>query len=275
MNWLEALLLGVVEGLTEFLPVSSTGHLELTNALLGHYDDTSKTMSVVIQLGAVLAVLGYYRTTLASLIKGMLARDPVKMRLFWALVIGFVPSAALGFVTHDWIKRRLFGPTPIAWALIVGGVVMIAVELFRKRRVDKGEAGLDKVTWRRALAVGLAQCFALWPGASRSMTTIVGGQLSGLDTPTAAEFSFLLSIPILGAATLYDLKKDGASLFVAKDGGLVLGVGLVTAFIVSMLAVSGFLKYLKRYGLLPFGIYRIVVGVVVLVLVSRGMMANH
>src|SRR5664279_185440 len=114
MTWLEALLLGVVEGLTEFLPVSSTGHLELTNALLGHHDDASKTMSVVIQFGAVLAVVGYYRKILGELVRGMLARDPVKMRLFYALVIAFIPSAALGFFTHDTIKRLLFGPTPIA-----------------------------------------------------------------------------------------------------------------------------------------------------------------
>lgn len=274
MTWLEAMILGIVEGLTEFLPVSSTGHLELTNAILGHSDAASKTMSVVIQAGAVFAVLGYYRTTLAALLKGMLARDPEKMRLFWALVIAFVPSAAVGFVAHDKIKKVLFGPTPIAWALIVGGVVMVAVELIRKG-AKQGETGLEKVTWKRALAVGVAQCFSLWPGMSRSMTTIVGGQLSGLDTPTSAEFSFLLSIPILGAATLYDLKKDGASLFVAADGGFVLAVGLFSAFVVSMLAVSGFLKYLKRYGLLPFGLYRIVVGVVVLVLVSRGFLAKH
>ncbi len=274
MTWLEAMILGIVEGLTEFLPVSSTGHLELTNAILGHSDAASKTMSVVIQAGAVFAVLGYYRTTLAALLKGMLARDPEKMRLFWALVIAFVPSAAVGFALHDKIKKVLFGPTPIAWALIAGGVVMVAVELIRKG-AKPGEAGLEKVTWKRALAVGVAQCFSLWPGMSRSMTTIVGGQLSGLDTPTSAEFSFLLSIPILGAATLYDLKKDGASLFVAADGGFVLTVGLASAFVVSMLAVSGFLKYLKRFGLLPFGLYRIVVGIVVLVLVSRGFLAKH
>ena len=133
MTWLEAMLLGIVEGLTEFLPVSSTGHLELTNAILGHSDDASKTMSVVIQAGAALAVLGYYRTTLAALLKGMLARDPEKMRLFWALVIAFVPSAAVGFVAHDKIKKLLFGPTPVAWALIVGGIVMVAVEVVRKQ----------------------------------------------------------------------------------------------------------------------------------------------
>ncbi len=275
MTWLDALLLGIVEGLTEFLPVSSTGHLELTNALLGHTDDASKTMSVVIQLGAVLAVLGYYRTTLVALAKGMLARDPEKMRLFWGLCVAFVPSAALGYLAHDKIKKLLFGPAPVAWALVVGGVVMIGVELYRKTRPSSGESGLEKVSLRRALAVGLAQCFALWPGMSRSMTTIVGGQLSGLDTPTSAEFSFLLSIPILGAATLYDLKKDGASLFVAKDGGFVLAVGLVTAFVVSMAAVSGFLRYLKRYGLLPFGVYRVALGGLVLWLLQRGMLAQH
>jgi undecaprenyl-diphosphatase len=275
MTWLEALLLGIVEGLTEFLPVSSTGHLEITNALLGHGDAASKTMSVVIQLGAVLAVLGYYRATLVDLAKGVLARDPAKLRLLAALAIAFVPAAALGFVAHDAIKRRLFGPVPVGYALIVGGVAMIVVEAAHKRLRARSEAGLERVTPFRALVIGLAQCFSLWPGMSRSMTTIVGAQLSGLDTPTAAEFSFLLSIPVLGAATLYDLKKDGAALFAMKDGGFVLGVGLASAFVVSMAAVSGFLRYLKKYGLLPFGVYRIAVGGLVLWLVSRGVLGAH
>ena len=275
MTWLEALLLGAVEGLTEFLPVSSTGHLQITTALLGHDDDASKTMSVVIQLGAAVAVAIYYRAILVDLVRGLLRRDPAKIRLTIALAIAFVPSAALGYLLHDAIKKKLFGPVPVAAALIVGGVVMIVVELVRKARKVTGESGLEKVTFGRALAVGLAQCASLWPGTSRSMSTIVGGQLSGLDTSTAAEFSFLLSIPILFAATLYDLKKDGAALFAAPGGAGVLVIGLVSAFVVSMLAITGFLRYLKRYGLLPFGVYRIVAGAAVLVLASRGFFPSH
>jgi undecaprenyl-diphosphatase len=264
LNWYEAALLGILEGLTEFLPVSSTGHLLLLAKWMGHDDAATDSLSIVIQFGAVVAVIVYYRKLLGELLRGVIRRDPEKLRLTLALGIAFAPAALVGFFFHDTIKELLFRPVPIAIAAIVGGVVMIAVDLILRRRHEEPDEGLAGMTPGRALAVGLAQCFSLWPGMSRSMTTIVGGKLSGMRTSTAAEFSFLLSIPVLGAATLFDLMKNGRALLSAPEGALALVVGLVSAFLVSMAAIAGFLRYLKRFGLLPFGVYRLILGAVVL-----------
>jgi undecaprenyl-diphosphatase len=155
---------------------------------------------------------------------------------------------------------------------VVGGVVMIAVEVARRRPPDTPvvESRLEDVTLGRAVAIGLAQCFSLWPGASRSMTTIVGGQLAGLSTATAAEFSFLLAIPTLGAATVYDLAKGGGALLAAPGGAQALAVGLATSFVVALAVIAAFLRYLKRFGLVPFGAYRIAIGADVLALAGTG-----
>lgn len=268
MNWFDALLLGVLEGITEFLPVSSTGHLILLGQYLGHDDDAAKTLEIVIQLGAVLAVVVYYRHKLAGLVRGVVRRDPASLRLALALIIAFVPAAVIGLLLHKWIKEQLFGPGPVAVALIVGGVAMIGIESFLKVRGGERLDGTEHITPRRALTIGLAQCVSLWPGASRSMSTIVGGQLCGLSTATAAEFSFLLAIPTLGAATLFDLAKNGKTLLEAPGGLLALGVGMVVAFAVALLVIAAFLRYLRRFGLIPFGAYRIVLGIAVLLLVT-------
>ncbi|EYF04158.1 undecaprenyl-diphosphate phosphatase [Chondromyces apiculatus] len=270
MSWFDAILLGILEGLTEFLPVSSTGHLILLGSWLGHESEAAKTLEVVIQLGAVLAVVMYYRARLVDLGRGVLARDPGSLKVVLALGIAFVPAAALGLLFHKIIKEVLFGPMPVALALIVGGVVMIGVERLQRKRGQEGLTRLEDVTPRRALIIGLAQSFALWPGASRSMSSILGGQLVGLSTAAAAEFSFLLAIPTLGAATVFDLIKNGRALLEAPGGLLALGVGLVVSFVVALLVISGFLRYLKRFGLSPFGWYRIVLGALVIVFASRG-----
>ncbi len=271
MTWIHALLLGVLEGLTEFLPVSSTGHLYLLGVYLGDSGDAAKALEIVMQLGAVVALVIYYRARLWGLVKGVIARDPASLRLLWALTLGFVPVVLIGLPFHKRIEDVLMEPVPIAIALIVGGVVMVVVEGIRRRggAEDPGEEGLDKVTPRRALLVGLAQCLALWPGASRSMTTIVGGQLAGLNTPTSADFSFFLSIPTLGAATLFALWKHRHEIQAAPGGALALGVSTVTSFAVAFLVIAAFLRYLKRRGLAPFGWYRIVFGAAVLVLALR------
>ncbi|MGK4002917.1 undecaprenyl-diphosphate phosphatase [Sorangium sp. So ce1036] len=264
MFWFDAVLLGILEGLTEFLPVSSTGHLILLGAWLGHESEAAKTLDIVIQLGAVLAVVVYFRARLADTLRGVLRRDPESLRLAFAVVIGFIPAAVVGLLFHKAIKAHLFGPGPVAVALIAGGVLMIAVEAVRSRRQDPGDPRLEDITPRRAAAIGFAQCFALWPGASRSMTTIVGGQLSGLSTAAAAEFSFLLAIPTLGAATVFDLAKNGRALLDAPGGPTALAVGLAVSFAVALLVIAVFLRYLKRYGLAPFGWYRIALGALVL-----------
>lgn len=268
MSWIDATLLGIIEGLTEFLPVSSTGHLILVGDRLGQNSPAAKSLEIVIQLGAVLAVIVYYRVRLLALLQGIVRRDAASIRLTLALGLAFLPAAVVGLAAHKAIKERLFAPAPIAGALITGGVLMVAVEYGRQRRGKEAEDGLEKVTWRRALAIGLGQCLSLWPGASRSMTTIVAAEMTGLSPSTAADFSFLLAIPTLGAATVYELTK-GYKEMAAVPGALVaLVVGLVVSFVVALLVIAAFLRYLKRFGLTPFGVYRILLGIVVLVLLS-------
>jgi undecaprenyl-diphosphatase len=231
--------------------------LLLVSKLIGQQ---STAFVIVIQLGAILAVVAEYRARLTRW-------DP---KLFVALVAGFVPTGIAGLLLRKLVKERLTGPTPIAWALIVGGVIMIVVERIRRAKNVTGESGIDKVTPRRALAIGLGQCFSLWPGASRSMCTIVAGQLTGLSTATAAEFSFLLGLPTLGAATVYETWKSRAELFASSGSTLALAVGLVTSFVVAWAVVRGFIRYLKSHGLEPFGIYRMVLGLVVLGAITHG-----
>lgn len=269
MHLWEAIVLGVVEGLTEFLPVSSTGHLLLVSAALGHNDDAAKSLSVVIQLGAVLAVVVYYAARLRAIVGGVLSRGEGSGRTIVSFVVGAFPVMLLGLLFGKWIKEHLFSPLPIAGALIVGGVVMIAIDrlLPEPAEAATGAAAAKPgdlgVSLRQATIVGLAQSLALWPGTSRSMTTIVGGRLSGLSTFRAAEFSFLLSVPVLGAATVYDLYKNRA-LFADAHAAVALAGGLVSAFVVSWIAIAAFLRFVRRFGLTPFGVYRIVLGVVVI-----------
>jgi len=259
---LEAALLGLVEGLTEFLPVSSTGHLILASHWLGREDERAKAFGVVIQLGAVLAVCVYYRALLATHARGVVRREPSSLRLFGALAIAFVPIAALGLALRRPIKEHLFGSRPVALALVVGGIVMLAAEMFLRGRAER-RIDLTSIGPGRALAIGIGQCFALWPGASRSMTTIVFGRLAGLDRRSSAEFSFLLSIPVLGAATLLDLVKERRELL-APGAWPELLVGTAVSFGVALAVIAGFLRYLARFGLAPFGVYRVVVGGVLL-----------
>ena len=292
-----ALVLGIVEGLTEYLPVSSTGHLVLAGHWLGLSDDDPATSSfeIVIQLGAILAVVAYYRELLADRMRGLLRGDPIAIRLLVALAVAFAPTAAMGLLLRKAIKAHLFGPLPVAIALAVGGVAMIVVE--RTLRAKRGSAGspdgaklgvatglpggaklgvatgssggaklgdgLELVTAPRAFAIGLGQCLSLCPGASRAMCTIVAGQLTGLTTATAAEFSFLLALPTLGAATLYEAAKARHAL-ASNVGGASLAIGLLVSFVVAWAVIATFLKYLRTRGLEPFGWYRIVLGIIVL-----------
>ena len=270
MDLFKAIVLGIVEGLTEFLPVSSTGHLILVGHLLrideGPHKDYADAFEVVIQLGALIAVVVYYRKLIADRLKGLMQRDPQAIRLVTALAIAFVPAAGAGFVLHKAIERRLFGTRPVVAALIVGGVVMLAVEAMRRLRKETGLEGLEHVTPMRALAIGIGQCFSLWPGTSRSMSTIVSGQLAGLSTATATEFSFLLAIPTLGAATLFKLVKS-RHVLLAEDGSvLALVVGTAVSFGVAWAVIAAFLRYVRRAGMSPFGAYRILLGLAILML---------
>jgi len=266
MSILVALILGIVEGLTEYLPVSSTGHLILADHFLGGGNsEAGKSFEIVIQLGAILAVLVYYRGLLWQRARELPSGKPESTRLLLALIAGFVPTAALGLLARKAIKAHLFGARPVAYALAIGGVVMIVVELVRGRKPDDGESRIEDVTPMQGFLVGVGQCASLIPGTSRSMATIVTGQLIGLTTATAAEFSFLLALPTLGAATLYEAYKSRHDL--ATLGFAPMAVGMVTSFLVAWAVIAVFISYLKRRGLMPFGIYRIILGAAVLWLV--------
>lgn len=254
---LDAALLGIVEGLTEYLPVSSTGHLILAAVGLG-YDQQDKALQsfqIVIQSGAILAVLGLYRRRVAQMVQGLLGRDPAGLALVTHLVAGFLPAGVLGFLLHATIKSYLFGPYPVAFALAAGGVAMILLDRMRHRRLEDGTE-IEGLTVGKALAIGFAQCVAMWPGTSRSLMTILASLGVGLKPRAAAEFSFLLALPTLGGATVLDLIKDGDVLL--RDlGPEPLVVGLATAFVSAALAVKGFVAWLGSHGLIPFGVYRI------------------
>jgi undecaprenyl-diphosphatase len=264
--WIAAVL-GIVEGLTEFLPVSSTGHLILVGHALGVEGEASKAFEVVIQSGAMFAVVVHYRALLWTRIVGLARRQPESLKLASALLAAFVPTAIAGILLRKIIKAYLFRPVPVAVALLVGGVAMIAIErALAKNALVEGSEGtkLEDVNVRRGLLVGLSQCLSLWPGTSRAMCTIVGGRLTGLSTRVSAEFSFLLAIPVLGAATALDLAKSGRELVATRQAQLTLIVGFVVSFAVAWGVIALFLRFLRTRGLEPFGWYRIAVGLVVL-----------
>jgi undecaprenyl-diphosphatase len=264
----DAVVYGIVEGLTELLPVSSTGHLILLGSVLGHQSEAHKALDIVIQLGAVVALVVLFHKRLYALLRGVLAGDAAERRLAAAVAVAFVPAAIAGLALGKLIKQHLFGPIPVAAALLGGAVAMLAVERWRARRGTAAE-GLEQVTPRRGLVVGLCQCLALWPGTSRSMTTIVGAELCGLGLRTCAEFSFLLAIPTLGAACVYDFWKNGRLILDMPGGAAALAVGLGVSFVVTLVVAALFLRFVARVGLVPFALYRIALGALVLVVALR------
>jgi undecaprenyl-diphosphatase len=275
MTIIEAVILGLVEGITEYLPISSTGHLILVRNALGLDKAATDAFLIVIQGGAILAVLGLYRTRVARMIAGVLGRDVPGLRLAVNLIVAFLPAAILGPLLNDRIERYLFNNTAVVIALAVGGLVMIGLGPWQRRFHHEGEAGapaftdLEHLTWRRALFIGGLQCLAMWPGMSRSMVTIVGGMLAGMRPRHAAEFSFLLGLPTLGGACAYSLAKsfsgDGGNL-VTDLGWTPLAVGFVVATVSAALAVKWLVGYLNRHGLAVFGWYRLALAALLVVL---------
>jgi len=282
-----AAILGLVEGLTEFLPVSSTGHLIIAGHLLGFTGALADTVEVAIQLGSILAIIAFERRKIATLLSNAVKEQAAFLRLLhgshggarWAasvrtslqehrhlwfvlgLGIAFLPAAVVGFVAHDWIESRLFSPRTVAVALIVGGLVILWVESTRRTPTV---SDLEGVGLRTAFSVGLAQCAALFPGISRSGATIVGGLLAGMDRRVATEYSFFLALPTMIVATVYQLLKS-LPLF-TRDDVAALSVGLVVSFFVGWAVIAGFLAFVKRHSLRGFAYYRIVLGALVLLL---------
>jgi undecaprenyl-diphosphatase len=282
----QAAILGVVEGLTEYLPVSSTGHLILAGHFMGMTRFSNHTgpfgrvldkdkmeainsFDIVIQLGAILAVLGLYRKRVTQMCAGLVGKDRQGLKLFCLLLVAFLPAAVIGLPIHKKIEQELFGPVPVAYALGIGGVLMIVVEHFFWRRKQKIRRvkDVDNILFWQAAVIGFAQVLAMWPGTSRSMITILAALAVGLDMVTAAEFSFLLALPTLMGATLFSAHEDWAILKEASgvDGMLV---GLIVSGIVAALAVKGFVKWLTHHGLVLFGIYRIIAAVLVFWLIA-------
>lgn len=255
---LKALLLGVIEGLTEFLPISSTGHLIIAGSLLDYTDEQSKVFKIVIQLAAILAVCWHFRERI-GLALGGLTSDPVQQRFAGLLVVGFLPAAVLGLLFHSAIKAYLFNPLTVAGALIAGGVLILWIE--RQARVPRIEQ-IDAMRWPDALKIGFAQAMAMFPGVSRSGATIMGGLLFGLSRKAATEFSFFLAIPTLTAASCYEFWKV-RNLLSADDLG-VFGVGFIASFISAFFCVRWLLRFISSHDFSAFAWYRIVFGLVVL-----------
>ena len=252
---LQAFILGIVEGLTEFLPISSTGHLILAGDLLGFGGERAKVFHVAIQTGAMLAVVWEYRSRFFAL----------DVALWRNLVVAFIPAAVLGLAFGGAIKEFLFSPVPVAIAFIAGGVVILLVDRgARTARVESTRA----MTWRDALKVGVAQCFALIPGTSRSGATIIGGMLFGLSRPAATEFSFFLAVPTLVAAGGYDLWRN-RGLFALEDLQMV-AVGLVVSFFSALVVIRWLVRYVATHDFRPFAWYRIAFGAVVLATAYSG-----
>lgn len=254
---LKAFILGIVEGATEFLPVSSTGHLIIVGDLIDFNSERDKVFKIVIQLGAILAICWEYRARLGHVVAHV--NEPASKRLFVNIALGFLPAAFLGLLFHDEIKEYLFSPLTVAMALILGGFAILLIEKFKPA---SDTATIDDMDWKHALKIGLAQSLALFPGVSRAGATILGGVIFGLSRKAAAEFSFFLAIPIMFAATFYDLYKNWALLH-ANDIP-VFAVGFVTAFFSALFMVRGLLKYVSHHDFRIFAWYRIVFGLIVL-----------
>ena len=253
MNFLETIIIGLVEGATEFLPVSSTGHMILASYLMKlENSDFLKTFEVVIQLGAILAIVWIYAKRFLS-----------SFTIYLKLLIAFIPTGIIGLLAYSTIKAYLFNPLVVAVSLIMGGVVLILLDTKVETQKTRWE-DVEDLSYKNAFFIGLIQCFSMIPGVSRAAATIVGGVFNGFDKKQAAEFSFLLAVPTMFAASGYDLLKT--KMLFSQENVLMLLTGMVVAFISAWLAVKLFLKVINRFGFKHFGYYRIVIGIIFLAL---------
>jgi len=288
MTLLQALVLGVVEGITEYLPVSSTGHLIMVSDLMGLGETADQraavdTFNIVIQGGAILAVLGLYFPRVIQMCKGLIGKDAIGLKLAIRIIVAFLPAAVLGVLLNDWIESKLFNTPAVLAALAVGGIFMIVIDKWKFSKHKQGEVfdeGMDlhEMSILQALFIGFLQTIAMWPGTSRSMMTIAGGVLVGLSPKRAAEFSFLLGLPTLGGATVYSLYKtmngDGPDMF-EVIGWMPIIVGLVVATISAALAVRWLVAFLTKHGLAVFGYYRLVLTAVLGGAIWMGVVSLH
>jgi undecaprenyl-diphosphatase len=282
MNWWQAIVLGVVEGVTEFLPVSSTGHLLLFQRLLGiPADQASKAVAICIQAGAIIAVLGIFRHRLGQMVRGLTgslrlsASRPEETALVRNLLIAFLPALVLGFAFSDWIDEHLLRLWPVTIAWIVGGLAILLVERWRIRSRDRSAGGraVDQMTWHIALGIGLMQTIAICPGTSRSLVTILGGLLLGMSLSAAVEFSFLLGVITLLAATIFRAATSGPAMLQAYPTGTLIVAGLA-ACVSAFIAVRWMIAYLNRRPMTIFAYYRIVLGLVVACCLSAGWLSE-
>lgn len=272
MDWiyyLKTVILGIVEGLTEFLPVSSTGHLILAGHLIGFNDAGADTFYIAIQAGAIVAVCWHYRERIVSVLMNLF-KPGKEQRLAVNTVIAFLPAAVIGVMVSSYIKARFFNAFSVAVALVVGGIIILWIENYHaKKQIVPRVATMDDMTWKDALGVGLMQCFALIPGTSRSGATIIGGLVLGLSRTAATEFSFFLAIPTIFGATVYDLYKSRDLLSMDNLPGI--GVGFVVSFFSAIVVVRWLLRYVSKNDFKAFGWYRIAFGLVILSLYGVGL----
>lgn len=264
--FLVAILLGLIEGVTEFLPISSTGHLLLAEKLT-NFTDIEGIFTVVIQLGAIAAVIWFYRQDLLAKTKGLLVKDTAALNFWKLLIIATVPAGLIGLAL-DKSMETISVPVVIAWSLIVGGIILWLVD---NKPVDQAKARspqIEKITFKQALIIGFGQAVAIIPGVSRSGATIVTGLSLGIDRPTATAFSFYLSIPVLVLASSYKLIKYPEAIGQISGGGITLALGLISAFITALLSISWLLKYVSRHNFRPFAYYRIILGICILLFVK-------
>ena len=264
MDIFQALILGVVEGITEYLPVSSTGHLLLTQRALGIPEsEAANAYAIAIQAGAILAVLRLYWPRVKQVLEGFVGKNPEGKTLGICLITAFLPAAVVGLLFDDKVEEYLFGLWPIAIAWLVGGLVILAFPLNDK----KEGKGLEVLHWRAALGIGLMQCLALWPGTSRSLVTILGGVMVGLSLSAAVEFSFLLGVITLGAATCYAGLKHGEAMIQSYGPTLII-VGFVASWLSAFVAVKWMVNWIKSKGMAVFGYWRVALGCLVIALLS-------
>ncbi|UPK47597.1 undecaprenyl-diphosphate phosphatase [Paenibacillus pabuli] len=263
LDFISSIIMGIIEGLTEFLPVSSTGHMILTAHLLGLSEDNEsvKTFEVVVQLGAVLAVVVLYWNKFIDMFRFTGGKRSYTSRLnLMHIFLAMVPAVVIGLVFRDWIKEHLFGAQTVLYSLVIGGILMIVAERWSHRSERITTHDVDDITYKQAFVVGLFQILALWPGFSRSGSTISGGLFAGVSRVAAAEFTFLVSVPIMIGATGYDLYKSIDHLNTSDFP--IFAIGFIAAFIVAMLAIKTFLSILKKLSLTVFAVYRFVLAAV-------------